>query len=578
MPILVGGGPARTLAEFESFVRSELAKANLPPLTLALGLADLGPTLTIGDLQSVRGPTVIGIATALHIALNAITENYPLIPTEDRPFRTNVDAAVKTASEAEGVIPDDLAQAQRTNAGDLASHRAVLAAARRALVSNLCEGYAYQSSIVYRVANTLVLLGLKSFRGLAASSDEVDSLFNEFVGLRAYDYVLTLFALWSLAVKGSALDSRFFLSEGPRRNELIVPVGSVIEELARDFDKYRLFEDLPQAESYTGKARACAFFSRWPLIRLNEHQFIFFAHPFFKIQIASKSVTKALALARKRERGEPRTAFSQWLGGRLEAFFSELCELWRPGEHFPEYEYIQGQKSPDQIVFERHGSKEVACLFQLKAKMLTEAAHFGSSDESVRRDLAGAFSETLYKTIQFIVRAEAAARNERLKPENAALTRRILGCERFCMIGIVPDMPSVFTFRDMREILLEEVESHLEPGEREWFRQHFVRKCVWHVMELEEFERFLSIPQGERQIYKRITGYLREADPAGDIIKRGLLPSNFRSYLIRKFGRYDAATNERRLDLYVPELRELFNEFAADARKYFSTKATSPGT
>lgn len=568
-PILTGNAPQRTLSEYEELIRTEMVKAGLPPLTLALGLTELGPTITISDVLSAQGLTVHAIATALHVALNAISEVYPLTPTGGRPFLVNMQAAKQAAREAEGVVPDDFAVALKTSSPDL--H----AAARRYFVWHLCENHAYQTNVIYRVANTLVLLGLKPFRGIEASPAATDNLFKKHVGLLAYEFVLTLFGIWSMAIKDPIIDTRTLLQEGPRKKELMEPVSSVIAELSRTFDKYRVFDGYPEAQTYTGKARPCAFFSRWPLIRLNEHQFVVAAHPFLKIQIATKAITKAMALARREEGGEARTAFSQGLGRRMEAFFGELCELWRPGHHFAEYEYVQGQKSPDRIVFERHGSKEVACLFQLKTKMLLEATHFGSSEESIRRDLAGAFSETLYKTIQFLAHAKESERDGRLKTETLPLTRRVLACERFCLIGIVPDMPSVFSFPDLRRVLLEEVQAHLDPGAKEWFRQHFAKRCVWHVMDLDDFEWFLSIRPSKREIYKRVAGYIREADLSGDLIQGGTLPSNFRTYLIQKFGRRDPATNDRRLDSYVPELFALFNEFAADASRYFSLKPPS---
>src|SRR5262249_31256060 len=159
----------------------------------------------------------------------------------------------------------------------------------------------YQTNVVYRVANTLVLLGLKSFRGLPAAPSQSDDLFEKHVGLSAYEYVLTLFALWSVTIKDPLIDTRTFLQGGLRRDERMAAVGSVLSEISRPFDKYKDLDALPESRSYTGKARAGAFFSRWPLIRLNDQQFIAAAHPFVKIQIASKSMTKALALARAEE-------------------------------------------------------------------------------------------------------------------------------------------------------------------------------------------------------------------------------------------------------------------------------------
>ncbi|PTL84357.1 hypothetical protein DAT35_04475 [Vitiosangium sp. GDMCC 1.1324] len=385
--------------------------------------------------------------------------------------------------------------------------------------------------------------------------------------------MLTLVGLWSFALQNPALDTRTFLQDGPKRQELAPAFSSVLDELSLRFDEFRGLDVFPVAQEYTGKARACAFFSRWPLIRLNDHQFIVAAHPFLKIQVATKSITKALALAREDEGGGS-TMYSRWMGGRLELFFGELCELWRPSGHFGEYEYLAkgSEKSPDRIIFEQHGSKNVACLFQLKLKMLSEATHFGAKDESIRKDLASAFSETIYKTVKFLVRAETAVANGQLREDNADLTRRILKCDRFCLVGIVPDMPSVFTFGDLRSMLLTEVKANLNASEREWFDRHFSSRCVWHIMDLHEFEFFLSIPARERELYKRLLAYFRDADVNGPFIRDEKLPTNFRTYLIRRYGRPAPATERHRIDSYVPELFSIFAGTIEDVSRYFALK------
>jgi hypothetical protein len=496
----------------------------------------------------------------LRTALDSISVPYPLVATPESPFLANANAALSAALAAEGVEPDDFV----TSTGD-ERHAASL----RYVIWLLAEHSIYQTSIVYRTANTLVLLGLKSFQNLEAQPDRTDRLFREQLGLEAYEYVRLLVGLWSQARRQSLVDTRTFLPPDLRDSEKRSRLIAVVDELSLKFDQYRDPSVFPAAAQYTGRARACAFFSRWPLIRLNEDQYVAAAPPFLKIQIATKSVTKALFLARSRE-GSGSTEYSGWLGRRLERFFAELCDLWRPGGHFGEYEYLRSgnDKSPDRIVFETHGTKRVCCLFQLKLKMLSEATHFGASSETMQKDFASAFAETIYKTIRFLAKATTAAASGGLRDESAQLTRQIVTSDRFCLVGVVPDMPSIFNISDVRKWLMVEVLAHLTPQERHWFDRNF-RRCIWHILDLDEFEWFLSIQPRHRELYKRLSGYIREAAVDAPFTLGGTIPASFLSYLVNRYGEWDAERSHRRLTSYLPELFALFNEMTADVLNYF---------
>ena len=52
--------------------------------------------------------------------------------------------------------------------------------------------------------------------------------------------------------------------------------------------------------------------------------------------------------------------------------------------------------------------------------MLSEASHFGASRETIQKDLASA-SETIYRSIRFIVRATKADKENNLRPQFATL-------------------------------------------------------------------------------------------------------------------------------------------------------------
>jgi hypothetical protein len=85
---------------------------------------------------------------------------------------------------------------------------------------------------------------------------------------------------------------------------------------------------------------------------------------------------------------------------------------------------------------------------------------------------------------------------------------------------------------------------------------------MWHVIGLDEFLLFLKLPPRERQLFKRLSSYLRDAGPDRLFIEGGRMPVSFRNYLATKYlGRLDGAY------LGVDAIVERAFE---DARRYFA--------
>lgn len=200
------------------------------------------------------------------------------------PLLKNADAGLQAAIHADGVEPDDFVTTKPNT-----SQR--IPAAVRFATWLLAENHAYQAPILNRVANALILLGLKGFQRLEALPQKTDHLFRQGVGLSAYEYLLTLFGVWSKARADSLIDLQTLLpvqARGPEHHERL---RALVEQLSLRFDEYKDPTVTAFAQTYTGKARACALFSRWPLVRLNDTQFMSAGHPFLKIQIGTKSMT-----------------------------------------------------------------------------------------------------------------------------------------------------------------------------------------------------------------------------------------------------------------------------------------------
>ena len=471
--------------------------------------------------------------------------------------------------DAEGVLEDCFAVPEgRRNLDEV----------KLSLLRLICESGAVQYEVPLKVANTLVLSGLKGFESLPVDSALIDRLFQSYAGMSAHEYYLLVNGAWSLIISSGKglINLDQFLRTSTDPAGLTAKARNVLNSMSRtcaDYGEDTLDQTL---ERYSSKYRASAYFSKSPFLKLSETHFLCVSHPYLRLQLTSKFIAKALFFARQAEptvRG--RTQLSQFMGkDRLEPFFKELCNIWAPaGGHYDEYLYEQGTEdsSCDRIVFEDLNGEPCITLIQLKLKALTEMAHYATSWEVITADFAKAFSECIYKSINFLYRLEHARSTGRLRPEHRETSERITAAGRFVFLGIVPELPPIFTISFAREALMQEVRSELDSDVRKWMEERFPDGITWHLMDLSEFEIFLSAKTGLSLGPEIIDYILQNQVDQNPIRLDGTIPQSFRSFIINKYGEADKA-GARRIPKMLSGLEKVFKSITADSRQLMFQK------
>lgn len=346
-----------------------------------------------------------------------------------------------------------------------------------------------------------------------------------------------------------------------------------ISKRQTEYAKDKLDQSL---DKYSEKFKSSVYFSRWPTVKMNDIHYMCVSHPFMKLQLTSKFVAKVLNFAREdNPMAKGKTVMADFIGKkRLEPYFKELCDIWNPaGGHHDEYRYTKGEDSPDRIIFEKLRGKKCATLVQLKLKSLRETSHFTTSWQDIADDFAKSYSDCIFKSLNFLFRLEQAIKNGKANENHIELSKKILRQERFVFVGISPDIPPIFSICWAREVLIKEVENKINqvPGLKEWVKTKFPKGYVWHIMDLADFQMFMSAK--ERTYFSdEISSYIRKSGvddiPLGN---DGSMPVSFRTFIVNKYGESDPKVG-RRLNTFIPELESLFMGLKDDTASWMFKK------
>ena len=505
--------------------------------------------------------TLPAIATVLLGLKRLVGHRFPLID-EDTTIQETTNPLRPLLVEGEGVYPDRFVEYFHVN--NDASFRQAL----RTLTWTQCSNGQYQGRFMYQISNLLVLTGLAGFGQLQPNPVLVEQLFQDSINVSAMEYFQCLFALWTIGCQGIRFDSQRVYGGLTGNPNFERALRMVVDDLSFRVDEDIANPALSGYSGYSGKTLAEAIFSKKPLIQLTERNYLISGHPFLRIQMTVKFLQKALAFARIRE-GVPSTRFSQFVAGRLESFFGELCSAWNPiGGIFNEYLYsAQGnEKSPDKIIFEKQTRNDVVTLVQIKTKMLRDETHFGISDGPLEDDVDTAFSEMISKSITYLFNLDIGLRTGTLNPQTAELSRRILAAKKVCLVGLSPFLPPIFSNFVFRQELIQKVQQNVGEEVWSWFtsRYEYKKKWFWHIIDLEEFEVFISSPPEKVNLFDEVSQYICQC--AVDNYPFGpdpnpTLPDNFRSFVIKRHPvLLPDSERGRRLD-EIPELHSIFERF-----------------
>ena len=572
LPVFTPNSPVRSFAEYVAWVNRKLPMDFEKRKGVLFGCAGIARTIGHDVHFTPEGVTISGIGTALLTLKALIGHRYPLLQPDTPSVDEFVNPALEIVKEAEGVHTDHFVLAERAGQdGDLDFFKQQL---KLTWNWTLCSNAQYQGNAIYQIANALVLTGLEGFGSLPVDSASIEKLFQNEIDISAKEFFNILFGLWAISSNGVILHVEKIYEKNNGNLLALESIKKVVGDLSFRLDSPLGSPEFSGYKDFSGKMLAEAIFSRTPLIQISDKHYLFAGHPFLKIQMTSKFLQKTLAFARKQE-GKPSTDFSQFIGERLEKFFGELCAVWNPSEGaYDEYSYLKNrnEKGPDKIVFEKQATKEVVTLFQMKTKMLKETTHYGVSESAHAEDVDPGFAEMIGKSIDFLFRLEEALKLNKVPEEHIALSKRILAAKKISLVGLSPDLPPIFVSPHYREALINKVKASLELQVWHWFdkRYQYKKTWFWHILDLEEFETFLSSPSGKKNFFDEVSQFVLQSRADSLFVdKKNTHPENFRSFIIKRHARKEPGKGEERYLHRVGGLEEIFNKTGNEIGKYF---------
>lgn len=339
-------------------------------------------------------------------------------------------------------------------------------------------------------------------------------------------------------------------------------IKNVLKELSVDENK--------MLKPMNGKKyNAFKVFDKYPLICLNGKEFIPIDSIFLIIQLSSKFIMKTLLLARAKDK-KPETNINTFIGKRLELYLKELCNLKNEIKHYDEYNFSKKEEnlSSDRIIIETFENQKYITLIQLKSKTFNEDSIFGYSFESIENDLEKSYIDCIFKSLNFLYSLENLKNSNKLNDNYKVISEEILEAKNYCFIGITYDLIPIFLIDKVRKCLMEKVELKIKNKNEKflcWYKNKFSNGILWHIMDLTEFQTFLSI---EKKIcfFNEISEYIIESNidkiPLSKV--NDSLPHTFRSYLINKHGNKNKS-NEPKLEL-LSEIENVFFKFTNEVK------------
>lgn len=555
-----GSAPRITYRQYISWLNQVVPKDEFSRMCFAIGAYNMGLGFDDSDMVTEDRGNVMTLPSLL-IAAVSIAAKYPLVPPGQDQINTCLKEAKDHYGPAEGI---DFDFAVEKGAGQ--SKDDIL----RTIIWILSSNHQYQGDMPHEMANNLILSGLSSFGSLKVDSQLIDNHFTKNVGVTAKEYFIILFALLSLAYKQFTFKKMELLRNIKHKEHMQPALEAVLTSLSFKSDEQLNSAIFGHSKDYSGKAKAEAIIALRPFLQVNDELFLCAGSPYLKIQCTRKFLPKALYFARQ-DTGKASNPLSNFIGeSRLEPFFKELCNIWAPSEgHFDEYYYepIDSAKSCDRIIFEKtDDGSEIAILVQLKAKTLIEASLFGGKFEAVKKDIQSAFSEMLYKSVNYLSAAKEKLEQGRHRSDSADITTRILAAKKIVFLGISPDVPPIFTSKPVREIVEEKVVSEVSAGSWKWLNEHYER-VYWHIISLHEFEAFLCIPKEYQVFHRTIHDYFVESELETNPISADMgLPDSYRSYILKK---YCTPGADGKYIMFLPELQRVFDDFQKDIKSYY---------
>jgi len=507
------------------------------------------------SLVCENGNSIHAIAVAHYVCLHSKNYSYPLIDQNDESVLLNKEIAEKIIEKL-GAIEPSTKEDQ-----PLSIYLGI-----RILNSIL------QNNFTYEMASTAILTGIESFQNISKlDNDQFYKAFEENIGVSPKKYLETLLALWSVAQIDIFINKKTFLQNSTDTSVTKNDLEIMLEELSITIP----FNPSDSKYAFHLQAReqdkAISLFMRFPLIKISDNHFLITSHKFLEAHLLSKLFNKIRLFSDSFKDSHP---LSKIIPKRFEDFIAEMF-LQANFTLEKEYKYLkhsseQTARSPDLIIFEKHGSDEVCTLIQVKLKMPTEELLHPKEDNKVRKSLIE-YSTFIERSLNYFQKAQTAQRENNLADNTKDISLRILKCKKIFLLGVAPQVPDLFCSLITRKDLLNQITQSFDAS----FLDNFIKnknnhgRLYWHIIGLNELQTFLALPAKQRRLFCSLEKYLEKekVDSIDIISKEKGLSDNFKSFLINKYQQGSMKTK-------LQSLHDTSNRIFKNTIQYF--KLTNP--
>ena len=541
--------PNVTIEHSISRFHSEIDKSLDVTKSIQFAISEFALKKLNDGLISDEGNSLFAVGVAHYLCLTSKHYNFPLIDKDD--------STVNLSNEIAQIVIDQLESVESPD-----EEISFLCKYLKIRINNSI----LQTEFSYEVPNTAILTGIIGIGDISAlENEDIYQVFYEQIGIHPNDYLKILLSFWAMAQNDIFIRKNKFLENSEHASKLESDISNVLDDLSITIPFNPNDPKYDFHLKQNGMNRSLALFSRFPLIRVSENHFLITSHKFLEVHLVNKLFAKIRIVSQSINT----SPLNKILPLRMEEYIKELLISSRL-TFFSEYKYLrsgqsQENKSPDLIVFEKHGSDEVCTLIQVKLKITTEKLLHPTSEEELKLELKK-YYDFIERSLNFIKNLQTP---EKLNDENRYISERILRCKKIFLLGIAPQVPDLFCSKCSRDILQDEIYQKFKDDE---FINSYIKQknshgiLYWHIFGISDLVTILALKVEKRKLFYNLQTYLTKSKISSeDISSAKELPDNFRTHIINKYFKGHMKTRH-----YL--LKESFDSLFKETSEYFNLK------
>lgn len=389
------------------------------------------------------------------------------------------------------------------------------------LLGGVCSYAALQGHLWTDIARAQVLLGEQPYGSLPQEPSLVRGLIEEDLGANFGMVMAILIAAVSRAAELPIINLPDYVENEGRRDEILTSFRNMAEKLACPVQDVRrvIYEDF--ARGSTLESRTYTFWMRHPLVDLGGDYFLLAPHAFLRQSLGTGLLFLMRQVAQTRHR-RPDNPVSQMLGTRFQTYVGEVLKARGDAiEIHHEFHYSSAHAtrlSPDHTVFDK-GLKTHVLHVEVKSTRLSLDTFLGSGLSSLKTEIRRKFCEPIVQVIEYLHNLSAEREGGTIHERARHLVDRILDTEQHTVLVVVPHLPPVFQFRDVRRAVIESALARLSDETREWFDEWRKRRPFkWHILGVHEIEVYAGMKtrHGLGSVLRRYLRAIRGQVPVDD--------------------------------------------------------------